>query len=568
MNSRYFIGLIVLLLAACKTTQPTQQKQVTAQETAYLRTFHKGVRLKMMGQFPAAIAAFDSCYTFRQNDDAVAFALAQCYLYTNDQTKATTFTEAAAKLDPTNIWYTQELAYMYFNQNKFAESEVCFRKLVAKEPKNTDWLFGHSEVLKRLNKVEEAIAVLNKMEEQLGIIPDLSLQKYDLYNSIKASDKALNELLKARKVFPDELSLIGTLVEYYFQKNEIGKAQEMLVELVRNDPTNARANIALGDLYYRQFKKKEAYTYFKAAFEGVGLDIDTKMKVLLLFYEQQNVIEPEVFELAEILIATNPTDAKAYSVHGDLLLQNNKKQAALQAYKKALTFESTKYPIWNQVLLLEYESRNFTDLYTDSKACLSLFPAIVTVHLMQTIACVQTGRYQEALDAAEIGKSLINEDPITEAEFYAQIGEAYFKLNNAKLGKENYQKALQFDQTNYLTKNNFAMRLARSGSDLDLAEKLIDEVINTTEKTAAFYTTKAVVKFAKESYNEALAIAEIAVQLDNNDATAQEVLGNCYAKVGKIEDALNCWRKAQTLGAKNNDLDKKIQTKQYVAPVY
>jgi uncharacterized protein YciI len=92
MNSRYFIGLIVLLLAACKTTQPTQQKQVTAQETAYLRTFHKGVRLKMMGQFPAAIAAFDSCYTFRQNDDAVAFALAQCYLYTNDQTKATTFT--------------------------------------------------------------------------------------------------------------------------------------------------------------------------------------------------------------------------------------------------------------------------------------------------------------------------------------------------------------------------------------------------------------------------------------------------------------------------------------------
>lgn len=568
MNSRYFIGLIVLLLAACKTTQPLQQKQVTAQETAYLRTFHKGVRLKMMGQFPEAIAAFDSCYTFRQNDDAVAFALAQCYLYTNDQTKATTFTEAAAKLDPTNIWYTQELAYMYFNQNKFAESEVCFRKLVAKEPKNTDWLFGYSEVLKRLNKVEEAIAVLNKMEDQLGIIPDLSLQKYDLYNSIKASDKALNELLKARKVYPDELSLIGTLVEYYFQKNEIGKAQEMLVELVRNDPTNARANIALGDLYYRQFKKKEAYSYFKAAFEGVGLDIDTKMKVLLLFYEQQNVIEPEVFELAEILIATNPTDAKAYSVHGDLLLQNNKKQAALQAYKKALTFESTKFPIWNQVLLLEYESRNFTDLYTDSKACLALFPAIVTVHLMQTIACVQTGKYQEALDAAEIGRSLINEDPITEAEFYAQIGEAYFRLNNAKLGKENYQKALQFDQTNYLTKNNFALRLARSGSDLDLAEKLIDEVINTTEKTAAFYTTKAVVKFAKESYNEALAIAEIAVQLDNNDATAQEVLGNCYAKLGKIEDALNCWRKAQALGAKNNELDKKIQTKQYVAPVY
>lgn len=568
MGNRCFIGLIVLLLGACKTAQPVQKKQVTAQETAYIRTFHKGVRLKMMGQFPAAIAAFDSCYSVRQNDDAVAFALAQCHLYLNDQTKATVFTEAAAKIDPNNSWYTQELAYMYFNQNKFVESEISFRKLVAKEPKNTDWLFGHAEVLKRLNKPEEAITVLNKMEEQLGIIPDLYLQKYDLYISVKATDKAVNELLKARKAYPDELSLIGTLVEHYFQINELAKAQEMLVELVRNDPTNARANIALGDLYLRQFKKKEAYAYFKVAFEGVGLDIDTKMKVLLLFYEQQNVIEPAVFELAELLIATYPTDAKAYSVYGDLLLQNNKKQAALQAYKKALNFETTKFPIWNQVLLLDYESRNFSDLYTDAKACLTLFPAVVNVHLMYTIACVQTGKYQEALDAAELGSNLVNEDPITESEFYAQIGEAQFLLNNAKLGKENYQKALQLDKTNYLTKNNFALRLARSGHDLDLAEQLIDEVIRTAEKTASFYTTKAEITFAKGLFNEAIIIVETAIQLDNSDAIAQDILGNCFAKLGRTDEALACWRKAKTLGAMTKELDKKIQTKQYVAPVH
>lgn len=569
MNSRYFIGFLVLLLAACNTVRPVQQKQLTAQETAYMRTFHKGVRLKMMGQFPAAIAAFDSCYNVRQDDDAVAFALAQCHLYLNEQTQATSFTETAAKLDPNNIWYTQELAYMYFNQNKFVESESCFKKLVAKEPKNIDWLFGHSEVLKRLNKVDEAIAVLNKMEDQLGVVPDLSIQKYELYNSIKATDKALNELLKARTVYPDELSLIGTLVEFYFQKNEIGKAQEMLVELVRNDPTNARANLALGDLNLRQFKKKEAYAYFKAAFEGVGLDIDTKMKVLLLFYEQQNSIEPEVFELAEILVASYPTDAKAYAIQGDLLLQNNKKEAALLAYKQALNFDANKFPIWNQVLLLEYESRNFTDLYTDSKMCLTLFPAVVNVHLMATIASVQVGNYQEALDAAAVGKSLIvSNDPITEAEFHAQMGEAYFLLNQLDLGKANYLKALELDNTNYLTKNNFALRLARAGIELGLAEKMIDEVISTTEKSAVFYTTKAVVLFAKGAYKEGLKMSELAVQLDNSAANSYDVMGNCLAQLGKTDEALTSWLKAKSLGATNKELDKKIQTKQYVAPVY
>jgi tetratricopeptide (TPR) repeat protein len=201
--------------------------------------------------------------------------------------------------------------------------------------------------------------------------------------------------------------------------------------------------------------------------------------------------------------------------------------------------------------------------------CLSLFPAVVNVHLMATIASVQVGKYQEALDAATVGKSLIvTNDPITEAEFHAQIGEAYFLLNQLDLGKANYLKALQLDNTNYLTKNNFALRLARAGIELGLAEKMIDEVIATTEKNAVFYTTKAVVLFAKGAYNNALSVVEMAVQLDNSSANSQDVMGNCFAKIGKTEEALNCWVKAKALGATNKELDKKIQTKQYVAPVY
>jgi tetratricopeptide (TPR) repeat protein len=293
------------------------------------------------------------------------------------------------------------------------------------------------------------------------------------------------------------------------------------------------------------------------------------MKVLLLFYEQQNIIEPEVFQLAEILVASYPTDAKAYSIQGDLLLQNNKKEAALLAYKQALNLDANKFPIWNQVLLLEYESHNFTDLYTDSKMCLTLFPAVVNVHLMATIASVQVGNYQEALDAAAVGKSLIvTNDPITEAEFHAQIGEAYFLLNQLDLGKANYLKALQLDNSNYLTKNNFALRLARAGNELGLAEKMIDEVIATTEKNAVFYTTKAVVLFAKGAYNDALSVVQMAVQLDNGSANSQDVMGNCLAKLGKSDEALNCWLKAKALGATTKELDKKIQSKQYVAPVY
>jgi len=377
---RYFLYFftLALVLTSCGTKKVTADKTKpnSQSDLAYIQTFHHAMRYKVTGQTANAIQAFDSCLMIRPTDDAAAFGLSQCYLQLDNKTKAAEYTELATKLDPNNIWYTQELGYMYYNQGKFVESEKCFQKMVKAQPNNVDWLFAHADLLKRLGRQNEAINSINKMEDQLGVLPDLAIQKFELYVSLKQDEKGIQEIQKAREVYPDDLGLIGTLVDYYFSKREIAKAQSMLVELVKNDPTNARANLALGDLYYRQMNKTEAYKYFNAAFQGTGIDIDTKMSILLEMYEKQVMVDKELIGLADLLIQNYPNDAKGYSVKGDFLLRNNDKEGALEAYKKALTFEENKYAIWNQVLILEYELMKFEDLYKDARACSALFPTI------------------------------------------------------------------------------------------------------------------------------------------------------------------------------------------------
>jgi tetratricopeptide (TPR) repeat protein len=406
------------------------------------------------------------------------------------------------------------------------------------------------------------------MEDQLGVLPDLSIQKFELYLSLKQDEKGIQEIQKAREVFPDELSLIGTLVDYYFSKREIAKAQSMLVELVKNDPSNARANLALGDLYYRQMNKPEAYKYFKAAFEGTGVDIDTKMSVLLEMYEKQVVIDKELIELADLLIASYPNDAKGHSVKGDLLLRNNQKEEALISYKNALKFEETKFPIWNQVLMLEYELTKFEDLYKDARACSALFPTISSVQLLYTIACVQIDHFQEAIDAADLGKDLVVNDPTTEAEFYAQKGDALFGLKKIKEGIEMYETSLVINPSNLLTKNNYAMRLALANTELERAEKLIDEVINASGKSAAYMDTKGVIFFKQGKFKQALEQFTIADELDKENKNYVEHMGDAFFKLGDTAKALELWKKAQSLGSKNKSLSKKIQSKTYVDPEY
>lgn len=569
MRNLVVAAVLGCLFAACHPAKEVAAAhEVSAADYPYIEKFHEGVRLKAKGQLPEAIQAFDFCYAQNPNDDAVAFALAQCYLLQKNQTKAAEYTEKAAKLDPGNIWYTQELAYMYFEQGRLEESAKCFEKMVDNQPQNIDWLFGYAEVLKRLGKKQEAIKAYDEMEAELGILPDLSIQKFELYVQLKQEEKGIAELEKARKMYPDEIGIIGTLVDYYFQTRQIDKAKNMLAELVKADPENGRANLALADLLMRDNNKKEAYKYFKAAFMGEGVDVDMKMDVLLTFLDQQFRIDPEVFELADLMIAKHPDDAKSYSVQGDLYLKNNEKEEALSAFREALKYDESKYAIWYQVLMLEYQMGRYQDLYRDARACSALFPTLANVQLLYTIACVQTDRFQEAVDAADIGKELVVNDPVTEAEFYAQKGEASFGLGNKAAGVENFEKALKIDAKNQLTKNNYAMRLAIANHDLPKAQQLIDEVIAQYPNQAPFSDTKGVVLFQQGKYADALRFFELANQLQPNDRNYVEHLGDVHSKMGETQLAVDHWKKAKELGSTNKSLDKKIQNKTYYAPVY
>ncbi len=567
MKQFVVFSIILLAFAQCKTPK-TATSISSESDNLYRRTFHSGVRYKSLGQTKEAIRAFDSCFVARPTDDAAAFGLAQCYLMLNDKTNAAKYTELASKLDKGNRWYTQELAYMYYEQGRFEESAACFKQLVEVEPRNVDWWFGYGEVLKRTKKYSEAINAYNKMQDQTGLIPEISIEKFNLYIQLKQPEKGINEIQEARKLYPNEISLIGTLVDYYFNTNQMDKGQAMLEELVKADPQNGRAFLFLGELYARQNRKADSYEAYSKAFTGQGVNIDQKVNVLLTFYETQFKVDPEVVELAKLLVEQHPDEAKAHSVLADLYLQLDQKKEALAEYKKALEFDNTKYPIWNQVLLLEYEFWQFEELYKDAKTCVSLFPTMANVYLLYAIACNQVGKYGEAIEASEIGKELVIGDKAVEAEFYAQLGEANFMIREYKTGIVWYEKAILTNPANLLIKNNYATRLALTKTDIKTARELINAVLKESPNNLVFQATEGLVLLQEGKYKEALTILKKVNETQPNERNYVDYLGDAYFFNGETNSAVENWKKAKELGAKNKSIEKKISERKYVDPIY
>jgi tetratricopeptide (TPR) repeat protein len=282
---------------------------------------------------------------------------------------------------------------MYFERGNYTAAVENFKKLVEKEPRNIEWLYGYAESLAKAGKYQEAIAALNKTQDQTGPHPELTMQKYRLYMEAGKNAEGEQELLKGLELFPSEPSIIATLVDHYFRTRQEAKAIVMLERLVAADPNNGRANLALGDIYLRQGKIDQAITAIIRALPAEDADLDSKMKLLIALYDQVTVVSDELLNGLDVLIATYPNKAKPHSIKGDFLLKADKEVEALKAYREALEYDKNQYPIWNQVLIMSYQLGEYEALYAESKSCMEYFPSVATVYLLNGVAANQLRKY-------------------------------------------------------------------------------------------------------------------------------------------------------------------------------
>ena len=545
-----------------------EPRTISTADYLHITKFHEGIRLKTTGRTSEAITKFEECLAIRQDDDAVYYALTQLELSSGNLNKSAEYMLRASEIDPNNIGYIQELAYMYYERGELDKSLDNFEKLVKLAPRNIDWKYGYVEALIKKGDFEKAIETLNKAENQVGINPALSIQKYTLLMQAKFPKKALVELDNAREVYTNDPELIAVFVDHYFKTNEIDKAVEMLKELVLADPSNGRAHLALADIYREQKEDDKSFEELRLAFQSDDVGLDTKMKILINIHDSSFKIEPEVYVLVNLLVESYPTEAKAHSIQGDYLLRAEKNDEALCAYKQALEYDKVKYRIWNQVLIMEYQNRDFENLYKDSKECLTFFSTATTASLLNGVSANQLKKYDEAVDVLSAGKELVINDNPLEAEFYGELGEAYFGMKDFNNGKKSFNKALRIDRESLIIRNNFAYLLAINKEDLDLAESLALQATEGGPLSPQFIDTYGWVLFQKGDYDLALSQFNRAFKLKENDYMIVEHLGDVYFKLGKISEALAFWEKAKELLSDNQSLEKKIEDKSYYDPVY
>lgn len=575
-NSWYFLFLSAILLSAgCKSLQPTARRpggdsnskpQLSYGEQRKLDvSFTDGLIQKMQENYPQAISQFKKCLDIYPNHAASLYEIAFIENGTGKSSDAIAYVQRAVSLDENNEWYRLLLAKCFMETGKFNDAASAFEKLVKAKPQKIDYYFLWSSALLQANRLKDAMEVYEKIEQLIGITEDISMQKERIYIALNQFDKAVAEAQKLINSDPSNKKYYRMLADMYFQSNKVEKGLEVCNKILELDPKDPETHLLLHDYYTNQHEDQKAFTHLKMAFENADLNIDEKVKILIGYFNIPERLAAERVEadtLIAVLVRVHPHDAKTYSLQGDFLNRDKKSTEAREAFRKAIALDKTRYPIWQEVMVLDEIMNDFDAMEADSRQAMELFPSEPYSYIFNASANYQKKNYKQAIEVANAGKDYVAGDKKLLAQFFSVLGDCYNSLKEYKSSDESYDKSINLDSDNANVMNNWAYYLSLRNENLDKAEKMGRKANQLVKDNSSYEDTYAWVLYKQKQYEEAKKWIEKALEHGGEkNGVILEHYGDLFFQLGQTEKAFEYWKKAKAAGKHSDLLDKKIADK-------
>lgn len=571
------IALLALFFVACASKQPVVNKprpgnapaSVGKTDSKVMAIFMKATQARLLGETDKAMHLFEEVLKLEPKNHASLFELAKLQSAERLSEQALANAKAASSLDKDNIWYQFLLADLQQQNGNLDGAVKTYKDITERWPNRYEIYLKQADLLTRAGKDAEAERVYSLMEERFGVNDEINLQRYTSFMQAGEYQKALELVDRTLEKRPDDLrylSMKAEVLEYKGNNEESFAIFERILEL---DPSNSNVRIAMAEHFYSTDQPEKALEQLRAAFKDPQLGVDSKMQVLLGYYEmserpdlEQNERErmiKDAMELVELLKENHPTEGKPYTIHGDFLLRESKFKEAREQFRMAVDREQSKFPIWQQLVLLDSRLGNNEYMFKDASEAVELFPNQPLFYLFKGVAANQLKQYDDAIEALVSGKNLVVDDNQSKVQFLSSLGDAYNSAKEYALSDKAFEDALKLDGKNIGVLNNYAYYLSVRNENLERAKELSALSNELSPGNPSYQDTYAWILYRMEDHENALIWIEKAIASGGSgEGVLNEHYGDILYKLDRKDEALEKWKLAQSQGGGTELLEKKI----------
>ncbi len=305
----------------------------------------------------------------------------------------------------------------------------------------------------------------------------------------------------------------------------------------------------------------KAYEFLKEGYANHHLDIDTKVQVLMNYFEASNthvIMKPRAFELAEILVKTHPNEPKSHAIYGDLLFRDSLYADASKEFERVLELDSSRYAVWEQLLYSLSMLNANKEMADYSERAIQQFPEMEFPYYVNAIANFQLGNTKKVISTLEKGLYFVSNDLLME-QFYMFLGDAYHEDGQAEKAYESYDNCLKINPNNSFVLNNYAYYLSMENSQLEKAKEMAALAVEK-DPNVNNLDTYGWVLFKLNQYEDARKYIQQSLDMDTAASpVVLEHMGDVYYQLEETRKAKSYWKKAKKAGGESEILLKKIK---------
>jgi tetratricopeptide repeat protein len=547
--------------------------QTNSQSTRYNYFFLEAIRQQEMGNFAAAFDLLRHARDINPNAPEVYYEIAGYYIDMQNGKAARYYFEKAAELAPDNPAYLEKLGQFYISQANYEQALAAYERLYANNKTREDVLQILYQLYGSQNNYKKMIEVIERMEMLLGSSEQLSLTKMQIFQQMGDKRKAQAELMRLVQKNPLDLNYRIMLGNWFFQNDKKKEAFKEYQAVLKEEPNNAAAQLSLLD-YYRDAKNEKVVEELtQKLLESKKTEKETKMALLrqVIIDNQQSDAKDslEVIKLFDRVLSYPQEDADIVMMKAAYLtLKNAPVDSVNKVYEQAIAIEPDNSRARIALIQNIWKEEQYDKVISISRPAQEYNPEEMVFYYFEGFAQYMKKENDAALQTFKKGVAQIkpDSDPNIVSDFYAIMGDILHEKGLDKEAFEAYDSCLHWRPENLAALNNYAYYLSLSKNDLKKAEQMSYKTIKKEPANPTFLDTYAWILFLQERYEEANIYIDQAIK---NDTTPSGVLfehaGDIYYHVGKTAEALASWQQALKLGDKSATLKKKIELQKYIA---
>ena len=567
---RIIIGLVWAMTVSSSAVWG-QSEPGSDKARRYQYFFLEGIKQQEKGNYSAAFDLLRHARDIKPDAAEVHFQLAGYYADLKQDTMVARCFEKAAALAPGNSTYQERIGQYLISQRQYEKAIDSYEQFYATHRDRSDVLMLLLRLYGTQNNYPKMIEMLDKIETQEGSSEQITLSKMQVYEQIGDKQKVFRELKTLVQKHPNDLNYRVMLGNWLLQNDKAEAALKEYKTVLKEDPDNEMAQMSMLDYYREKDMNGKADQLLLQLLRSKRTGEETKltlMRQVIMENRGDDGDSAKVLSCFDEVLALPQQNADLTMLKAAYLSLLGRPVDEVNAvYLKALEIEPDNASARFQLIQSTWELQDYDRVIELCRPAQQYNPEEMAFYYFQGMAFLQKEDKDEALETFRKGVSQINSSDNVNivSDFYAIMGDILHEKGLVQEAYEAYDSCLHWKPDNMGCLNNYAYFLSEEGRDLSRAELMSYKTIKAEPDNSTYLDTYAWILFRQGRYEESKIYIDQAIR---NDSTPSSVVvehaGDIHAMTGDLDGALAFWQQALDEGGGSALLQEKIRQRRYI----